>query len=152
LNGSYSYLDDKENSDYDSSATAVNFSPAWASERLSITPNLSWNRSERCEQDTWTDTYGANLDVRSIFLHGLLTFDVGSSYTVTTDSEDTIDLRTLIAQMQLAYSLKEFFPDYFVPALALQGSYYNNDDQINRTEDDDFTLFLTLTSSIPFAF
>lgn len=152
LSGSYSYLDDQEDTDNDSSAIAVSLSPAWMSEQVSITPNFSWNRSKEHTFDTWTDTYVTNLDIRSNFLQGLLTFDVACSYTVTTDSEDTMDTRALTTQAQLAYSLREYFPDYLVPALAVKAIYVNSDDRISDVDDDDFTMFLTLTTSMPYAF
>ena len=151
LNVTYTYLNDKTGADLDTSTGNYTFTLTltpvenWT---ISLVPNLVQQKNEKT--DVRTDTYTTTLDLRSQPVKDLIFWDLMGSYIVADATDDSMDMETTTVNTRLAYSLKQFFPPYFNPTIALKGNYQKTKDKIADTESDNLTIFLAFELNTKF--
>jgi hypothetical protein len=150
---SYSVLDDRTPNNYDTTTITYTLSSSYTLPNISIVPALSLNQSNSSVTGVRTDNYVANLDIRTKFFSEMASFDTGGSYIITKANNGATDTRTLNANFRLAYDLKTLLKDYMSPIISLRGLYLKSTDRITHASDkDEVTLFLVLSTALPFIF
>jgi len=151
LQATYTYMNDKTGADLDTSSGNYTFTLTltpvenWT---ISLVPNLVQQKNE--DTDVRTDTYTTTLDLRSQPVKDLIFWDLMASYVVADATDDSIDTETTTVNTRLAYSLKQFFPPYLNPTIALKGDYQKTKDKIADTETDNLTIFLAFELNAKF--
>jgi hypothetical protein len=150
---SYSLLNDKTQSNFDTTSISYTLTPSYYITGFSLTPSFSLNQSKNHTSDVWTDTYTVNLDMRTTFLRDKASFDVGSTYSIIKGDRDTADNKTLSTNFRLAYDIKGVLKGFLNPVVALRGTYMKVTDDISPLADrDEFTILLVLAATMPFSF
>jgi hypothetical protein len=150
---SYSLMNDRTETNYDTTVTTFMFTSSYFTQTNSITPAFSFNRSKTHITDIITDTYTITLDIRTLFLRERASFDIGGTYNIIKANDNSVDSHTLDAHFRLAYSMKDFFKGYLNPIIAIRSTYLKITDEIYPSSNrDEFVLFLVLETTIPFAF
>jgi len=112
------------------------------SDRCSVTlsPNLTQAYNEATGIES--DTYGTNLTVRSDLVKGILSWDVGSSYTTTKISDGTQDSWSFSFDTRLDYTKQKQSAQDCTPKLSLieRISQYRN--RVNSTGTMDYSVLL----------
>jgi hypothetical protein len=150
---SYSLMNDRTESNYDTTTITYTLTSSYMFPNVSISPSFSLNQSKIHVTSVQTDTYTINLDVRSNFLDEKIFCDLGGTYSLTKADDDSLDSQNLNMNFRLAYDFKKFFKGYLHPNLAMRGSYMKYTDNNNPDYgQEDFTLMLVLTTTMPFSF
>lgn len=147
-----SRMNDLTAANRDSRTITYALTPSYNVPGLSLNPVLSFNKATDLSSDVTTNTATVNLDVRSGFLGGRITFDLGGSYNAIKSDNELTDQRMLNAGFRLAYIIKDYFKEYLRPSIGLRGTYARTDDRIAGTETKELTAFLVLAASMPFSF
>jgi hypothetical protein len=148
---SYSKMNDRTETDNDTTVTTLTFTSSYFTPANSITPTFSFNRSKTHITDVITDTYTITLDLRTLFMRERASFDIGGTYNIIKADDDSIDSNTLDAHFRLAYSMKDFFKGYMNPVIAIRSTYLKVTDEIYPSSNrDEFVLLLVLETTIPF--
>jgi len=154
LMSSYSELNDRTAAATDNTAINCTVTSSYNAPGFSVSPSFMMNRTRVHLTNVWTDVYTVNLDARTSFLEDRAAFDAGGSYVITTTSDSTVDNRNLNVHARLSYALKEIerlLKGYVKPAVAITGSYATFNDRLPTDADkDEYSIFLELTTSIPF--
>ncbi len=152
LQTSHSIQDDREDTGNDTATTTYTFTSSYSLEHFSISPGFSFNRSKYRLQGTRTDIYTANLDIRGDALKGNLTYGVAGTYNRTKSSDGSTELDTINTNFEVAYLLGKKLLDFLNPTAGIRGLYRKANDSVYGTENDEFTLLLVLSTSMPFSF
>lgn len=148
LSAGYSRTDDRTVADADTESWNARLAPGlnWAS--FSLTPSAAY--SETTISRVRTDTTTLGLDGRSQLFRARVTAELGGSWTDTRASDGSQDNRILTMNFRLAYNPGAFFAGHFSPSVAFRGVYDRREDNVVPGADqDNWTLFLTLTAEIP---
>lgn len=150
---SYSVMNDKTESNNDTTSVTYTLTPAYVDVNYSVSPSFSLNQSKFKLTGVRTDTYTTNLDLKTKFLDQRATFDIAGTYAITKANDGSTNTRNLNGTVQLAYDLAKFVKDYLKPVLALKATYSKITDKISSSNNrDEFVLYLVFTSNIPFSF
>ncbi len=150
---SYSFMDDRTLSDYDTSTVLYTLTSAYSIPNLSLNQSLSFNKSRFYPTDLMTDTYTFNFDVRRKFFHERASFNMAGTYNIIQTEDDSTNTRNLNAKFMLSYNLKKVLKGFVKPVIALRGAYTKITNRVYPNLDrDDLTLFAVLTTSMPFSF
>ena len=152
FNANYSLQDDKTESDYDTSNQTYSFIPTYYSENLSFSPNLTFNRSTDETTDVDTDTLTATIDLRGTLADGVVSYELAGTFNRMENSEDTMEMDMYSANAQLAYHFLQEWAGFLNPSIGVRGLYNRTNDKVSDQDDDEFALFLVLSSSMGFAF
>ncbi len=152
LQASHSIQDDREDTGNDTATTTYTFASSYSLEHFSVSPGVSFNRSKYRLQGTRTDTYTANIDIRGNALKGNLTYGVAGTYNRTKSSDGSTELDTVNTNFEVAYSIGRKLLDFLNPKVGIRGLYRKTNDSVYGTENDEFTLLLVLSTSMPFSF
>jgi hypothetical protein len=148
LSGGYSKTDDRTAVNADSTAWNLRLAPGFTWPTLTLTPSAAYNETLLGQLRTETTTLG--LDGMAQFFQSRVTAEVGGSWVFTRTSDGSQDNRSLNGSFRIAYSPGPLLSGYFVPTVAFRGQYDRLDDKITPASDqDNLTLFLTLTAEIP---
>ncbi len=127
--------------------------PSYNNRNISVSPSFSFNQSKNTITNIKTDTYTVNLDLRTKFLNEKVSFDTGGTYSIAKADDGSSNSRILNANFRLAYQIKEYLKGFHKPQIAIRGTYMKINDKVNPTSNkDDLTLFLVLTTAVPFSF
>ncbi|MFN3396884.1 MAG: hypothetical protein ACK4Z9_08860, partial [Thermodesulfovibrionales bacterium] len=107
---------------------------------MSTVPSLIQSKDKIT--DVRTDTYTTNFDIRSEIVKRLVFFDIGGSYSIMKASNKSRDSWNTMFNTRLAYSLKNLFPEYFNPTIALTCNYNKNKDRLTGIGEERYTIFL----------
>ncbi|MEF9437747.1 MAG: hypothetical protein L0922_02995 [Candidatus Mariimomonas ferrooxydans] len=152
LQTGYSFQDDRTPDANDTTTTTYTFTSSYSLEHFSISPGFSFNRSKYRLQGSRTDTYTANLDIRGDALKGNLTYGFAGTYNRTKSSDGSTELDTVNTNFEVAYSIGKKLLDFLNPKVGIRGLYNKMNDSVYGTENDEFTLLLVLSTSMPFSF
>jgi hypothetical protein len=153
FNTSYSLMNDKTETNNDTTTITYTLIPSYNLTNISINPSFSLNQSKIHLTNVMTDTYMINLDLRTKFFRDRASFDVGGTYNITKADDDSIDNRNLNMNFRIAYNIKNILKGYINPTIALRGTYTKFVDNIYSSSDkEEFILFLVLATTIPFSF
>ncbi len=152
FNANYSLQDDKTESDYDTTNQTYSFIPTYYAETLSFSPNLMFNRSTDETTDVDTDTLTATLDLRGNLLNGVVSYELAGTFNRMETSNDTMEMDMYSANAQVAYHFLQEWAGFLNPSVGIRGLYNRTDDKVSDRDDDEFALFLVLSSSMGFAF
>lgn len=146
-----SRMNDLTEANRDSRSVTYTLTPAYNAPGLSVNPVLSVNTATDLATAVTSDTTTCNLDLRSMFLGGRASFDLGGTYTIMKTDDGLMDLRALNAAFRVAYDFREWFRDYLRPSLALRGSQTETSDAVTGARKKETTLFLVLATAMPFS-
>ncbi len=150
---SYSLLNDRTSTDNDTTTTTYTLTPSYNTTNFSLCPSFSLNQSKIHLTGVRTDTYTINTDLRTSFFQQKVSFDVGGTYNIIKADDDSIDTRNLNVNFRLVYNIKEFLNGLVKPTIAIRGTYMKITDRVySSSNSDEFTLFLVLSTIVPFSF
>ncbi|PLY03404.1 MAG: hypothetical protein C0622_04445 [Desulfuromonas sp.] len=152
VNATYSLQDDKTSTDSDTRNQTYTFTPMYYSQAFSVVPSLIFNRTTDENRSVDTDTLTASLDLRGTLKEGKVTYELAGSFNRMTMSDDSMELETLTANAQLAYHFQQEWASFLNPSLGLRGQYNRTDDKLSGEDEDEYALFLVLSTSMNFAF
>lgn len=152
FNANYSTQDDKTETDYDTSTQTYSFSPSYYAETLSITPNLSFNRSSDETSKVDTDTLTATLDLRGSLYQGIVSYEFGGTFNQMKTSDDTMKMDVISGNARVAYNFLQEWAGFLNPSIGVRGQYNRTNDKVSDQDDDEFSLMLVVSSSMSLAF
>jgi len=152
FNANYSIQDDRTEADYDTSTQTYSFSPSYYAEALSLTPNLSYNRSSDETSRVDTDTLTATLDLRGELYQKIVSYEFGGTYSRTETSDDSMKMDVISGNARVAYNFLQEWAGFLNPSVGVRGQYNRTDDKVSDQDDDEFSLMLVLSSSMNLAF
>lgn len=152
LQVSHSIQDDREDTGNDTTTTTYTFTSSYSLEHFSIFPGVSFNRSTFQAAEIRTDTYTANLDIRGDAFKGNLTYGIAGTYNRTKSSDGSMEIDTINTSFEVAYLLGKKLLDFLNPTAGIRGLYNKTNDNVYGMENDEFTLLLVLSTSMPFSF
>lgn len=147
-----SVMNDKSEFDSDTTTITYTLTPAYNTANMMLIPNFSLNRSKNGITDVRTDTYTITPDLKTKFFRGKASFDLGGAYNVVKADDGSIAGRTLNAGFRLGYEIQDILKGLVRPVIALRGAYLHAADTVLSTSNREFTLFLVLATTTPFAF
>ncbi|MFQ5901283.1 MAG: hypothetical protein ACE5IH_06985, partial [Thermodesulfobacteriota bacterium] len=152
LQADYSFQNDRTSTGNDTTATTLSFTPAYSfSEHISITPNLSFNRSKYHFTDVRTDTYTVNLDLMGDAFSKKITYELASSYNKIKSNDSLTDQDSINGEFRIAYILGERLWRLMNPLVGIRGLYNRMEDRVWEQANEELVLFLVLTTTMPFS-
>ncbi len=148
----YSFMNDKTLEGNDNTNWTLSFIPTYFSERFSLSPSFSYNRSKLHLIDVNTDTYTIGLDMRGDFIPNKLTYEVAGTFNLIKADDDSSDQDTYSANLRLAYQLGEKYGGLINPTLALRGIYNSSKDRIYHQENEELVFIFVFSNSLKFSF
>ncbi len=125
--------------------------PSYTLQNITISSNLQLNQTTPHSSHDTTNTYTVNLDLRSKWLKERLACDMAGTYTISHNNSSTVDNRNLMANMRIAYTLKNLL-GFLTPSLGVRGTYTRTSDHVTPfATREEFALFGVLTAAIPFS-
>ncbi len=152
FNTNFSNQDDKTDTDYDTSTQTYSFSPTYYSDSLSVSPNLSFNRSSDETSNVDTDTLTASIDLRGTLYRDKVSYELGGTFNQMETSDDTMETDMVSANTQVTYHFLQEWAGFLNPSVGIRGLYNRTNDKVSNHDDDEFALLLVLSSSMGFAF
>lgn len=152
LQSTYVTINDLTDLDADSNNITVSLLPQYYSEAISVSPNLTYSRTDDQSSDIITDTYTLGLDVQGRFYNDKFCYSVGGTFDVTTTDDDSVDQHTTVYYLNLDYKIGDRIWGYVSPKISLQGESSEVDDKVSEELTRDYTFKLVFSSSVLFSF
>ncbi len=152
FNANYSTQNDKTESNYDTKNQTYSFSPTYYAETLSLSPNLSFNRSTDETSGIDTDTLTVTLDLRGTLYQGSVSYEFGGAFNQMKNSDDTMEMDMVNGNARVAYHFLQEWAGFLNPSVGIRGLYNRTNDKVFDQDDDEFALLLVLSTSMGFAF
>lgn len=155
---SYSHQYDRTDDQGNTIVLNFSLSPSYTSERFSVVPTVSYDRSTTEVTDVHTETWTVNLDIRGNldkifgFPEGSLTYGLTGSYSRVRASDDSAKTDTTSAALEVSYLLGENVWPGMKPSVGLRVRYDRMMDYQSGEGDEEFSVFLVLQTSIPYSF
>jgi len=149
---SYSNQDDKTDQDDDTTTTTYSLTPTYTSDHFAISTGFNLYNSEYHLTDIYTDTYTVTLDIRGDIFQEEITYELSGTYDWTKSSDDLTDQNSIRGDCRLAYLLGKNIWGYLNPSVGIKALYDKTNDRILDEEDEEITITLVLSTSIPFSF
>lgn len=150
---SWSLMNDRTSVNGDTTMFMNMLSGSYNTGNVTLSPAVTWTRMKVHTSHVWTDTYMGSMNLYSRFFRDRLTFDLGTTYTVTRSDDDAVKTDILNGNFRVGYNLKDQIRWLVDPTIALRGSYLRQRDENNhRTDREEFLMFLVLSTAIPFSF
>ncbi len=148
---SHSIRNDRTDDSNDTITTTYTLTPAYLTDKLSVSPNISFNRTEYKLTGVRTDTFTVSLDLRGDLLKRKITYEFGGTYNNTKSNDGTMDQSSYNASFRVAYCLKERLLGLQRPSLGIRGTYNLLKDDVYGQQNEELVLLLVLSTSIPFS-
>jgi len=149
---SHSIQNDKTATNNDTSTTTYTFTPTYTIEHLSISPNISFNRTVYKSTGVRSDNFTLSFDLRGDLFNKKISYELGSTFNKMKSSDNTIDQNTLDTNFRIAYLIKKNMWGLMKPSIGIKGTYKRTEDELTNDKDDELILLLVLTTSMPFSF
>jgi len=147
LQGTYALMDDKTVNNADTTSTLISFMPQYFDELLSISPNLSYNRTDDHAADIQTDMVTVALDIQGRLPNDRFRYGLGGTLDFTTTSDDYVDQRTTTYHFNLEYELGRYLRGSIIPAIGLRGESNLVKDRVNDTLTREYVFMVTLSAN-----
>jgi hypothetical protein len=147
LQGTYALQDDKTVNNADTTNTLISLMPQYFSELVSISPNLSYNRTDDRAADIQTDMVTVALDIQGRLPNDRFRYGLGGTLDFTTTSDDYVDQRTTTYHFNLEYELGRFLKGSIIPAVGLRGESNLVKDRISDTFTREYVFMVTFSAN-----
>ncbi len=152
LQGTYALMDDNTAQDADTTNTLIALMPQYFSEILSVSPNLSYNKTRDHAAEIDTDVYTISMEIQGRLPNNRFRYGLGGTLDFTSTSDDLVDQRTTAYHFDLAYELGRFFKGGLVPAIGLRGESNLVEDFANDVVTRDYVFMVTFSASAAASF
>jgi hypothetical protein len=149
LQASYSNQNDKSSQNYDSDSMNYMFMTSYYAEHFSLSPSVSFNRSEFKPTGVKTDTTTTTLDFRGNLWDEKILYECAGTYSRMENDDDTVKTDSYYATMRLAYVLAKDLWGLTQPSAGVMGQYSETDDHISDMKTDDYTILFVFSTNIP---
>lgn len=149
---SWSRQNNRVSDSSDTTTTTFTLTPVYSGDNITISPNLSFNKSRYPSTGLATDTYTANLDLRGKAFHKKITYELAGTYSRTKASDNSTDSDTLNANFRVAYLLSPRIIGLHNTTVGVRGQYQQTNNRLSGTDTDDLALLLVLSTGIPFSY
>jgi len=152
FNASYANQDNQYNDTNNNRNVTLNFTPTYSSEKFSVTPGLSFNRSSNDYTKIQTDTYTANLSIRGNVLDKKLDYEMAYGMNRVQTSDNSTGNETKNFTFRTGYLLAKYFVGLVNPTIGIRGNYSESHDRIVDIRKDSFYVFLFFSTNLPVSF
>jgi len=152
LQSSYAMENDKTDRNADTTTSTYTLMPQYISERIVVSPNLTYNRSKDHATDIVTESRTFSADIQGNLFHEKLAYGLGGTLDFTETSDNSVDLRTLTYFYNLNYTINRNIWGYVTPVVGIRGEYNETEDRIMDAETEEYLIMLTLSINAPFSF
>ncbi len=153
FSASYSIQNDLTDSNNDSTTVTFTFTPVLTLERpyLSISPNISFNRSKSQLTNVHTDTYTNSLDLRGGLFNKKLTYGFGGTYTISKTSDGSSNQDTLSSTFDISYYPFKNLWGFLNPSVGIRGLYNRTNDRVFNQTTNELAIFMVIQTTMPFS-
>lgn len=154
----YSHQYDRTDDQGNTIVTNFSLSPTYSSEKFTLVPTVSYDRSTAEATDVHTETWTVNLDIRGNldkllgFPSGRFSYGLTGTYTRVRASDDSAKTDTTSAALELSYFLGDNVWPGMKPSVGLRLRYDRTMDYQSGQGDEDLSVFLVLQTSLPYSF
>ena len=149
LQPSYS-IQNNRLADQDSTSSALSMTAAYSKINMAFSTGLSFNRAELDGTGEEIDNYLANLQIQGRTHKDLLGYGLVSSYNLI-KSNSGAKTAIFSTDFEVAYSITGHKTvELFNPTIGIRTNYVKTKDYLLNTENEDLTILLVLTSTVPF--
>ncbi|GAB6094086.1 hypothetical protein JCM14469_03380 [Desulfatiferula olefinivorans] len=152
LQTGYSLQDDRTEANSDTRSLSVSLSPAFSAPRFSVSPCFGITRSDYRVTDVATDTYSANLDIRTELIERTLSLDLSGCFNRVRADDRSSDMDTLSADTRLTVLICDAFWRLVSPTVALVGRYEENRDRVYDTRETRSSVMIVLTNALALSY
>lgn len=148
---SHSFQNDRTVNDFDTTTRSYGVTPSYSSERFILSPSFNYDTVRDHTAHVSTDSYTASFNMTAHIWLKKLIWDLSGSYNKTTTSDQLSDNRIFSGTYKLSYMFDSFagFKD---TSLSLEGTYQLTRDKKTEQREHDHTVYLVLSTTLPFSF
>lgn len=151
LQANHSIQDGREAAGSDTLSSTLTLTTSYAAEHISISPGLTYNRSEFHPQNMRIDTYTGTIDIRGDLFIDEVTYGLSSTYNRAVADDRSSETDSVSANFEITYNLGKRFLDFMHPKAGLRGQYSRTDDKVNAQANEETLIWLVLSTDIPFS-
>jgi hypothetical protein len=154
FSGSYSIQNDRTDANNDTTNLTLAFTPVLTVEKpyLSISTNISFNRSTSRLTNVHADIYTNSLDLRGDLLGKRLTYGFGGTYFISKASDRSLNQDGLSSTFNVSYLLVRNLWGFLNPSVGIRGLYNRTNDRLLDLTINECAIFLVIQTTMPFSF
>ena len=161
FNGGYSYQDDKvgslsydtyENIDFDTATQTYALSLDASFDHIRFSPCFSFNTVEDKAAEVDTDTYTVTFNIEGNIYWQELRYNTSGTFNRSVSSDELQDFRTFNADFSLSYCSPQRLWLFENTTVGVEGGYDWAYDKVQDEKDDEWTVFMKLSTCLPVLF